>query len=151
MAFSMLALVFYVSLNGGCLNKQLDLTWCWCEECTELVALIVLITWFSYLQLDLIFEIVSYPFKWWQTYCISCCFYSCSHVCLLGTHSQLTYSHLHSWIIITSMDICISLEITPPVSWFGFYQNVLFIPKYLIKQFNACYTFFLLAICLNKG
>ena len=134
MAFSMLALVFYVSLNGGCLNKQLDLTWCWCEECTELVALLVHISWFPCLQLDLIFEIVSYPFKWLQTYFILCSFCFYFHIRLLVTYSQLTYSHLHSWIIITTMDICVSIRMTPPAPWFGFYQNVLLIPKYLLSN-----------------
>ena len=154
MAFSMLTcnlfLIFVFSPNGRCLNKQLDLTWCWCEECTELVALLVFISWFSCLQLDLIFEIAPYPLKWWQTYFISCCFYSCSYIRSLITYSHLTHSHLHFWIMIASMDICVSPKITPPVSWFRFYQNVLFIPKYLAKQFNVCHTSFYWPFALIK-
>ena len=97
---------FYVSPNGRCLNKQLDLTWCWCEECTELVAMLVRTSWFPYLQLDHTFEIVSYSLKWWQTFFILHCSYPCFYICLLITCSRMMYRHLHFWIMFPILDIC---------------------------------------------
>ena len=76
--------------------------------------------------------------------------YSCPYIRSLITYSHLTHSHLHFWIMIASMDICVSPKITPPVSWFRFYQNVLFIPKYLAKQFNVCHTSFYWPFALIK-
>ena len=122
---------FYVSPNGRCLNKQLDLTWCWCEECTELVALLVHISWFPCLQLDLMFEIVLYHFKWLQAYFILCSVHFYFYIRLLITYSQLTCSHLHSWVIITSMDICVSARMTPPV-------NIRILPECFVHPQISC-------------